>query len=330
MTLELDVTGRRVLLRGCSDRTAALAVNLLSQGAHVGVDAAQLTTAVADLLARGLISQAEGANPGEFDLVIGVDTRATELPAPRSQGKVTLVGGGPGDPGLLTSAGLFALQRADVVVFDRLAPLALLQDLSARLIDVGKIPHGPQTAQEQINEILVGEARKGQHVVRFKGGDSFVFGRGSEEWHACAEAGIEVSVVPGVTSAIAAPELAGIPVTHRGLTQGFTVVSGHVAPEDRRCLLNWEALARANTTLVVLMGVTNLAKIADTLIDYGMAASTPAAVVADAGLPSQQTVRAPLMGIAQAVADAGVTPPAVAVIGAVAGLELGANQPHRS
>lgn len=324
MTLELDVRGRRVLLRGCNARTAALAANLLEQGALVGVDAHQLTTAVSDLLSRGLISQAEGANPGEFDLVIGVDTRAV-LPgngADPGKGRVTLVGGGPGDPGLLTADGWAALQAADVVVFDRLAPLAALQDLDARLIDVGKIPRGEFTAQESINEILINEASKGLHVVRFKGGDSFVFGRGSEEWQACAEAGIPVTVVPGVSSAIAAPALAGIPVTHRGVTQGFTVISGHAGPDDPRSTVDWAALAKANTTLVVLMGVATLPSIATTLIGHGMPADTPAAVIADAGLPSQQTLRAPLEQIAARAAEARITPPAVTVIGQVAGLEL--------
>lgn len=330
MTLELDVTGRRILLRGCNDRTAALAVSLLSEGAVVGVDAAQLTTAVADLLARGLISQAEGANLGEFDLVIGVDTRATMAATRRDAGTVTLVGGGPGNPGLITVAGLDALQRADVIVFDRLAPLSLLRDLPARLIDVGKIPRGQQTEQEIINETLVTEARRGMSVVRLKGGDSFVFGRGSEEWQACVAAGVRVRVVPGVTSAIAAPELAGIPVTHRGLTQGFTVVSGHVAPNDPRSTLDWSALARSGTTLVVLMGVANLGRIAEALVGDGMPDSTPAAVVADAGLPSQRVVRGTVSAIAAVATEAGITPPAVTVIGDVAGLELDAESRGRA
>ncbi|MDO5683633.1 MAG: uroporphyrinogen-III C-methyltransferase [Propionibacteriaceae bacterium] len=241
----------------------------------------------------------------------------------RESGRVTLIGGGPGNAGLITVAGMDALQRADVVVFDRLAPLSLLQDLPARLIDVGKIPHGPQTAQEAINEILITEAGKGLDVVRLKGGDSFVFGRGSEEWRACTDAGIAVEIIPGVSSAIAAPELAGIPVTHRGLTQGFTVVSGHVPPGDPRCTLNWPALANTGTTLVVLMGVKNLAPIAAELVAHGLAAETPAAVIADAGLPSQKVVRASVEEIAGAASLAGIAPPAVTVIGDVAGLDLG-------
>ena len=149
-------------------------------------------------------------------------------------GTVTLVGGGPGDPGLITVQGLHAIRQADVVVYDRLAPLECLAEArpEAELIEVGKIPRGPQTRQERISEIMIQHAWAGRAVVRLKGGDSFVFGRGGEEWQACAAAGVPVHVVPGVTSAVAVPELAGIPVTHRSLTQGFTVVSGHVPPGD--------------------------------------------------------------------------------------------------
>ena len=325
MTLQLDVRGRKVLLRGCNARTAALAANLLEQGAQVGVDAGRLTNAMTDLLNRGLISQAEGANPGEFDLIIGVDTRAVLPPQGRGNGggKVSLVGGGPGAPGFLTVDGWAALQTADVVLYDRLAPLATLQDLTATLIDVSKIPRGHSTTQEAINDLLISEARRGRHVVRFKGGDPFVFGRGSEEWQACAEAGIPVNVVPGVSSATAAPGLAGIPVTHRGLTQGFTVVSGHVRPAHPDSLVDWGALARANTTLVVLMGVATLPAIAATLVEHGMEGDTPAAVIADAGLPSQRVLRAPLDRIAEVADEAAVAPPAVTVIGRVVGLDLG-------
>ncbi len=151
-------------------------------------------------------------------------------------GRVILVGGGPGDPDLLTIGGLKALRRADVVLYDHLAPLACLDEVrpGTVLVDVGKIPRGPQTPQEDINALLVEHARAGATVVRFKGGDAFVFGRGSEEWQACAAAGIPVEVIPGVSSAIAGPALAGIPLTHRGLSQSFTVVSGHVGPGPPR------------------------------------------------------------------------------------------------
>ena len=149
----------------------------------------------------------------------------------------------------------------------------------ALLIDAGKEPHGRQTSQDAINELLITHARAGRHVVRFKGGDGYVFGRGGEEALACADAGVPVRVIPGVSSAIAGPALAGIPVTHRSLTQGFTVVSGHVPPGDERSTLDWSALARLNTTLVILMGTKHLAAIAAALVSDGKPAATPAAIV---------------------------------------------------
>ena len=201
----------------------------------------------------------------------------------------------PGDPELLTLRGFQALAEADVVVVDRLAPLAVLDGLreGVEIIDVSKIPRGRSTPQEEINAILVDRARRGCVVVRLKGGDPYVFGRGMEEVLACREAGVPVTVVPGVTSAIAAPELAGIPVTHRGVSQGFTVVSGHAAPDDPRSTLDWAALARGGTTLVVLMGVETLPSIVDALLDAGRHGDTPLACVMDGGLPTQQVVRAP-------------------------------------
>ncbi|WP_237769937.1 uroporphyrinogen-III C-methyltransferase [Ornithinimicrobium sp. CNJ-824] len=218
----------------------------------------------------------------------------------------------------MTLAGAEALRAADVVVYDRLAPLGAL-DLApadAERVPVGKIPRGEFTPQEQINAILVDRARQGATVVRLKGGDSFVFGRGGEEWLACASAGIPVRVVPGVTSAVAVPGLAGVPVTHRAVTPGFVVVSGHVGPDDPRNQVDWAALAGAGLTIVVLMGVATLAAIAERLITCGMPGNTPAAVVADGGLPSQRQVTAPLGQVAQASQKAGLGAPAVAIIGA--------------
>lgn len=242
--------------------------------------------------------------------------------APLQPGTVTLVGGGPGDPGLLTVAGLRALQQADVVLVDHLAPQESLAEVpqGAQVLWVGKLPRCEYVPQERINELLVEHARAGRRVVRFKGGDNFVFGRGGEEWQACAEAGVPVRVVPGVTSSVAAPALAGVPVTHRSLVQGFTVVSGHVPPGDPRSSLDWAALARTNTTLVVLMGVKYLPQIAQALREGGMPDDTPVAVVADAALPSQHDVRATLATVAEAAAD--VRPPAVTVIGEVAALRF--------
>lgn len=239
-------------------------------------------------------------------------------------GTVVLVGGGPGDVDLLTVGGLRAVQQADVIAYDRLAPLAALEEArpEAVLIDVGKEPHGRQTTQERINQLLVEHARAGRRVVRLKGGDGFVFGRGGEESLACVEAGVPVRVIPGVTSAIAGPALAGVPVTHRSLTQGFTVVSGHVAPGDPRSTLDWSALARTGTTLVVLMGVTHLEAITAALAAGGLAPGTPAAVVASACSPDMRVLRGTLGSIASDAAAAQIAPPAITVVGDVASLDL--------
>lgn len=236
-------------------------------------------------------------------------------------GAVILVGGGPGDPDLLTVGGLRALRAADVVLYDRLAPVAALDECreDCERIPVGKIPRGKSTPQSEINELLVKYARAGKIVVRLKGGDPFVFGRGGEEWQHCVAADVPVQVIPGVTSSVAAPALAGIPVTHRAMSRGFSVVSGHVPPGDERSDVNWAALARTHTTLVILMGVKYLPQITSELRDAGLADETPAAVVEDAATPDMRVVHGTLATIAQAALDAQVRPPAITVIGAVAG-----------
>lgn len=302
---------------------------LLDQGLRVTVATGSPDARVRDLAGRRLV---EVAAPGTvdhdaYDVVLrdtahlvgdAPDHRSTASPAsPTPPGEVVLVGGGPGALGLLTLDGAEALRRADVVVYDRLAPLGAL-DLApphAERVPVGKIPRGEFTPQERINEILVDRALRGARVVRLKGGDSFVFGRGGEEWLACAEAGVPVRVVPGVTSAVAVPGLAGVPVTHRAVTPGFVVVSGHVGPDDPRNQVDWAALATAGLTIVVLMGVATLPAIAEELVAHGLPAATPAAVVADGGLPSQRQVTAPLADIARAAEEAGLGAPAVAVVG---------------
>jgi uroporphyrin-III C-methyltransferase/precorrin-2 dehydrogenase/sirohydrochlorin ferrochelatase len=240
-------------------------------------------------------------------------------------GRVILVGGGLGDPELLTLKGFQALADADVVVVDRLAPLAVLDGLreGIEIIDVSKIPHGRFTPQEEINDVLVSRAREGRVVVRLKGGDSFVFGRGMEEVIACKEAGVPVEVIPGVSSATAAPELAGIPLTHRGMSQGFTVVSGHAAPEDPRSTLDWTALARGGTTLVVLMGVETLSSIVGALVEAGRDRDTPVACVMDGGLPSQKVVLTTLAAVVSSGPPPELRSPAVIVIGAVAAFAAG-------
>ena len=238
---------------------------------------------------------------------------------PATTGSVALVGGGPGDPGLITTRGRRLLAEADIVLVDRLAPRALLDELdpSVVVIDVGKTAGHHPLPQDEINRLLVEHAQAGQRVVRLKGGDPYVFGRGFEEALACAEAGVPWTVVPGITSSIAVPAVAGIPVTHRGVTHEFTVVSGHIPPGHPDSLINWEALAQLRGTLVLLMAVENLPAITATLISNGRPASTPAAAIADGTLPGQQLVSSDLAGIAAEMKSAGVGAPAIVVIGNV-------------
>ncbi len=233
------------------------------------------------------------------------------------KGTVALVGGGPGDPELITVKGRRLLSKADVVVADRLGPMLLLDELrpEVELIDVAKLPYGPAAQQEEINRILVDRAQQGKRVVRLKGGDPFVFGRGSEEVLACAEAGVKVIVVPGVSSPVSVPAIAGIPVTHRGVTHEFTVVSGHLAPDDPGSLVNWAALAKMRGTLVIMMGLKNLPSIVDTLIREGRDPATPAAVIQEGTTPHERRVRGELATLAQM--SAGLRPPAIVVIGDV-------------
>ncbi len=239
-------------------------------------------------------------------------------------GTVALVAGGPGDPDLLTVAACRALEQADVVLYDYLAPD--VRDLvrpEAELIAVGKRPRSSDTtSQDDINASLVSYAQAGRRVVRLKGGDNYVFGRGGEEWQHCAAAGVPVIVIPGVTSATSAPAFAGIPVTHRSLSQGFTVVSGHATPGHSTSTIDWRALARSGTTLVLLMGVKNLAAIAAELQVGGLASDTPAAIVSSAFGDRSAIVRGTVTTIAGLAAEAGIKPPSIVVIGAVAGLDL--------
>ncbi|MYY11517.1 uroporphyrinogen-III C-methyltransferase [Streptomyces sp. SID4919] len=232
---------------------------------------------------------------------------------------VALVGGGPGDPDLITVRGRRLLAEADVVIADRLGPRDLLAELPphVEVIDAAKIPYGRFMAQEAINQALIDHARAGRTVVRLKGGDPFVFGRGMEEAEALVEAGIPYTVVPGISSSISVPGAAGIPVTHRGVAHEFTVVSGHVAPDDERSLVDWAALAALRGTLVVLMGVDKIGRIAQTLIAHGRAADTPVALVQEGTTAAQRRVDATLATVAQTVVREGVRPPAVIVIGEV-------------
>lgn len=244
------------------------------------------------------------------------------LAAPHHRARATgvaLVGGGPGDPDLITVRGRRLLAEADVVIADRLGPRDLLAELPphVEVIDAAKIPYGRFMAQEAINNALIEHARAGKSVVRLKGGDPYVFGRGMEELQALAEAGIPCTVVPGISSSISVPSAAGIPVTHRGVAQEFTVVSGHVAPDDERSTVDWSALARLRGTVVVLMGVENSGAIAATLIAHGRDADTPVAVVQEGTTAAQRRVDATLGTLGETVRAEGVRPPAVIVIGDV-------------
>jgi uroporphyrin-III C-methyltransferase/precorrin-2 dehydrogenase/sirohydrochlorin ferrochelatase len=238
---------------------------------------------------------------------------------PAAVGEVVLIGGGPGDPDLITVRGRRLVAAADVVVVDRLAPRALLDELpdEVEVIDCGKSAHRHNMTQDEINAVLVERALAGKRVVRLKGGDPFIFGRGGEEWLACVEAGVPVTVVPGISSALAAPAAAGIPLTHRGLAGDFTVVSGHLDPGREDDVVNWPGLAMITGTLVLLMAMDRLDQIAQALIAHGRPADTPAAVVHRATLGEQRVVRAALSEIAKASADAGIGSPAVVVVGPV-------------
>jgi len=238
-------------------------------------------------------------------------------------GGVALVGGGPGDPELITVRGRRLLAYADVVVADRLAPPELLAELApeVEIIDAAKIPYGRAMAQGAINDILIDRARAGKFVVRLKGGDPFVFARGYEEVLACAAAGIPVTVVPGVTSAIAVPALAGVPVTHRAVNHEFVVVSGHLSPQDPESLVNWNALAQLSGTLVLLMAVERIGLFAAALQAGGRPAQTPVLVVQHGTTAAERVLRATLADVAEEIRDQGIRPPAIIVIGPVAGYE---------
>lgn len=279
-----------------------LLVGVLASGEHRR--SAAVRTAIREAFQQGRIAP---------DVVAA--TASDVLP-----GGVALVGGGPGDPELITVRGRRLLAHADVVVADRLAPPELLAELPphVEVIDAAKIPYGRAMAQEAINDVLIDRARAGRFVVRLKGGDPFVFARGYEEVLALTEAGIPVTVVPGVTSATAVPALAGVPVTHRAVNHEFVVVSGHLSPGDPESLVNWDALARLSGTLVLLMAVERIELFAAVLIAGGRPAQTPVLVVQHGSTPAERVLRASLAEVAECIRREGIRPPAVIVIGPVA------------
>ena len=259
---------------------------------------------------------------------IDEETRQTEPEIPAcfresgKRGRVYLVGAGPGDPELITVKGLRCLRAADVVVYDRLANPALLEEVSsqAKLIFVGKQSGHCQLRQEEINTLLIEQARLGRKVVRLKGGDPCVFGRGGEEALALVEAGIPFEIVPGISSAIAVPAYAGIPVTQRGQSGVLTIVTGHEQPGRTSSLVDWETLAKVDGTLVILMGVATLPTIRQSLLSGGMAAETPAAVIEQGTTIRQRQVTGTLTNIVERVAEAGLRSPAIVVLGRVVDL----------
>ena len=279
---------------------AGLSVGVLAGGEHRR--SATIRSAIREALQTGVITP-EG--PVSSDVV---------------RGSVALIGGGPGDPELITVRGRRLLAQADVVVADRLAPPELLAELPphVEVIDAAKIPYGRAMAQDAINDVMIERARAGSFVVRLKGGDPFVFARGYEEVLACAEAGIPVTVVPGVTSAIGVPALAGVPVTHRAINHEFVVVSGHLPPGHPESLVNWDALAAMSGTIVLLMAVERIELFAEALLKGGRPADTPVLVVQHGTTAAQHTLRATLADTPEKIRAEGIRPPAIIVIGAVA------------
>jgi uroporphyrin-III C-methyltransferase / precorrin-2 dehydrogenase / sirohydrochlorin ferrochelatase len=276
---------------------AGLSVGVLAGGEHRR--SAAIRSAIREALQQGVISVESG------DV---------------ARGGVALVGGGPGDPELITVRGRRLLAQADVVVADRLAPPELLAELppSIEVIDAAKIPYGRSMAQDAINAVMIERAQAGQFVVRLKGGDPFVFARGYEEVLACVDAGVPVTVVPGVTSAIAVPASAGVPVTHRSINHEFVVVSGHVAPEHPESLVNWDALAAMTGTIVLLMAVERIELFAEVLLKGGRPANTPVLVVQQGTTAAQHSLRATLGDAPEKIRSEGIRPPAIIVIGSVA------------
>ncbi len=282
-------------------------------GSHDGVTVAVMGSAAADRDPRHSAAVRD-------DIVAGLREGSV---AARGRGErtaaVVLVGGGPGDPELISVAGRKALMEADLVVADRLAPRELLAELPSdtEIVDVAKLPRGRSTTQDQINRLIVDAALAGRRVARFKGGDSFVFGRGYEEVLACRAAGVPVSVIPGISSPLAVPALAGIPVTHRGVTHDLTIVSGHIPPGHPDSLVQWAALASLRGTIVLMMAVENAPLIAEVLVRGGRDTSTPVAIVCDGSMPTERTVLSTLGELGDTIAEERVQPPAIIVIGEV-------------
>ena len=316
-----------------------------SPDVHQGPWSPELLNGIGLLVVTGDEPGVEGAAEGVFPAAIEAAVRAERIPVARAdtdvhvgeravvaggkqadaellRGTVALVGGGPGDDGMLTVRGRELLMSADVIVADRLAPQRVLSEVpaSTEIIDAAKIPYGRQMAQEAINASLIEHAKAGKFVVRFKGGDNFLFGRGYEEALALAEHDIPTFVVPGVTSAFAAPALGGVSVTHRGVTHEVTVISGHLPPGHEKSLVNWSAVAAMRGTVVLLMAVKNGPAISEALLEGGRPGETPVSIIESASLTTERRVDATLASMRQVMSDEKIAAPAIIVIGEVAGL----------
>jgi uroporphyrin-III C-methyltransferase / precorrin-2 dehydrogenase / sirohydrochlorin ferrochelatase len=300
---------RRIFCVRADDGAAGTAVTPAT-GNHDGL--------LVGVLAGGAFRRSAAVRDG---LLAALRAGAVPVAGKRPHG-VALVGGGPGDPDLITVRGRRLLGLADVVVADHLAPGALLEELdpSVTVIDAAKLPYGRAASQDAINDLLITHAREGRFVVRLKGGDPYVFGRGFEELLACAAADVPVTVVPGVTSAFGVPAVAGVPVTHRGVAHEVVVVSGHVPPGHPTSLVDWPALAALKGTLVLLMAVERAGAIAAALLAGGRAPDTPAAVIQEGTTANQRVVRSTLDKLADDVVAQGIRPPAIIVIGPVTAL----------
>lgn len=261
-------------------------------------------------------------------------TQGTMIDTPPSsflelnQGKVTLIGAGPGDPELLTIKGLNALRVADMVLYDNLVSDAILDfaSPSAQRIYVGKESSRHSMPQEVIGEKMIEFARQGRHVVRLKGGDGYIFGRGGEEVQALAKAGIPFQVIPGISAAQGAGSAFGIPLTHRDHARALVLATGHLR-ENKQVDLDWTMLARKNQTVVIYMGVGTLPVVAEKLIEHGLSADTPAAIIEQATLPGQRCVDGTLQTLPALASEHGIASPALIIIGGVVSLKRELMQP---
>jgi uroporphyrin-III C-methyltransferase/precorrin-2 dehydrogenase/sirohydrochlorin ferrochelatase len=307
--VSMEAERRRIFCVRADDGAAGTAVTPAT-GNHDGL--------LVGVLAGGAFRRSATVRDG---VLAALRAGAVPVEGTRPRG-VALVGGGPGDPDLITVRGRRLLGLADVVVADHLAPAALLEELdpSVTVIDAAKLPYGRAASQDAINELLITHAREGRFVVRLKGGDPYVFGRGFEELLACAAADVPVTVVPGVTSAFGVPAVAGVPVTHRGVAHEVVVVSGHVPPGHPTSLVDWPALAALKGTLVLLMAVERIAPITRALLDGGRAQDTPATVIQEGTTANQRILKSTLDKLADEVAAQGIRPPAIIVIGPVTAL----------